>query len=583
MKTLENIEVTVELAKKEEGHTLCFKNDASKQYVLSRYTPKADAISQIPEDKGNKQTIWIILGFALGYIVKELLSTISEHLNIIVIEPNEAMLEQQMVYENNVELKRKKNIHFLYCEDSKNIIAKLNELIPTSEIYNVNIISMKSYLTYYLKYYKVINQNIKDALNNKILDINTVKKLNILFTQNIIKNRRAIEASYQLEILKDKCKNIPAVVVSAGPSLSKNIEYIKDFKGLVLVGNRTLAPVMQQGVRPNFMFAVDGEDITLDTTMGTVKENIPLVATADCNSKLVAAHNGRKYFINGGSNARALLGVELAGGIPMSGSVATLCTSIAHYMGCNPIIFIGQDCAYTDMKIYAESCANTQFTDEMSNDSDFIQFNKVLIDEYYGGEVWSSVDLILFKNWFEKFIEATPETTYINATEGGANIKGAINKPFKEVTKEYQAPNIPDLSRYDKKVITKGNVDEHLGNLYGMLKEIIKQAENGISISERLEKEYKLYDGKRMDQIRQCIKALNNVDEILKANNEINQVTAMIFSSLQYDHQHNLDAKGKIKETYVEEGIRISKDSNSLYTNIKEASESLMKLVNENR
>lgn len=579
----EEIKIIIEQAKREKHYTLRLENKVGKQYVLSKYTPKQDAIGQIGEEKGNKQTTWIILGFALGYVVKELLEKISDELNIIVIEPNKEILDAQMAYEGNEHLRCKENVHFLYGDINKDFIKKLSKLIPDGEIYNINIVSMKVYFAYYIEYYKKIKSTIKDIISSRIININTVKKYSELYTQNIIKNRYAIGESYSLEELKGRYKDIPALIVSAGPSLSKNIEWIKDFKGLILVGNRTLAPVIEQGVKPHLMFAVDPEDIILDTTRGTMQDDIPLVANDNSNYKLVAAHPGKKYFINTESTAKSLLGVDITSGIPMGGSVATLCASVAAYMECNPIICIGQDCAYTDMKIYSSDCANTLFTDEMRNDSDFIWFDKVQIDEYYGGKVWSSMDLVSFVRWFENFIEANPQLTFINATEGGAYIKGAINKPFKDVVKEYQAEYIPDLSKYDKIVEVKESVDTYLDRIYELLNKLVEESDKAMKISIELEKEYKLYKGKREANIRKLIKRLDQVDEALKESKEIGEVTAMIFSSLHNDHQLDMNTKAQINASEVEEGIRVSKESYSLYSNIKEASKRLIKLIEENK
>ena len=578
-----NVKANIELARRENHHTIQFENGSSKQYVLSKYTPQKDAVSQIGEDKGNKQTVWIILGFALGYIVKQLLLEVSEYLTIIIIEPSKELLEQQMAYEENYVLEKKENIHFICGDADGALLQKITKLIPNSELNNIKILGMKVYLENFLEYYKMVNKKLQEAIIDKIINLNTLNRFNLLFIENTLRNRKAIQDSYQLSTLQGKYKNIPALIVSAGPSLNKNIEYVKDFKGLILVGNRTIAPVIEQGVTPDFIVTIDPGDIVLTTTRGMLSSDIPMIANENSNSKIIAAHNGKKYFVNTYSNSKVLLGVDITEGIPMGGSVATLCTSVAQYIGCNPIVFIGQDCAYTDMKVHADSCSNELLSNKDSNNQESIKYDKIEIDEYYGGKVWSSPDLIASKRWFEKFIVSNPGTIFINATEGGANIVGAVNKPFEQVVKEYQADNIPDLEQYDKKVIVEGDVEKHLDKLCDMLHIIILEAQKAVKVSEQLEQEYRIYKGKRIKKIRKCIEELNEVDKILKENGDVSEVTAMIFTSLQSSAQSDIDMKGNINETEVEEGIRISKVSLKLYSDIEEACRRLIKLVQENR
>lgn len=582
MVKIEDINVGIEMAKKEEHHTMFFQNEVTKQYVLSKYTPKCDAIRNIGEDKGNKQTTWIVIGFALGYLVKELLEDISDELNIIVIEPNEELLNLQMEYEDNAQLRQKKNVHFLCGKIDYVFREKLKECIPDSEIDNIKIVCMNVYVRFYYEYCNQIKEAVEDAIYMRIIDMNTVQKYNKLYTENVIKNRYDIADSYQFERLKDVYKDIPAVVVSAGPSLQKNIEYIKNFNGLILVGNRTLAPVLENGNKPDYMFVADPEDIVFDTTRGTMQEDIPLIANDNANNKLIDQHKGKKYFIQTNSNAEELLGVSHIGKLQMGGSVATLCASAAQYMGCNPIILIGQDCAYTDMQIYSNDCANTLFTDKMRNDSDFMDISKIWIDEYYGGKVLSSMDLVSFARWFEKFIESHPEITVINATEGGALIRGAINKPFKEVVEEYQKAKPTISDDINQKVEVKKPVDEHLAEICDGLKNIIKQANTAKGLSNQLKAEYVMYKGMRKEKIASIVKKLDKIDAEIKKKKEETKVLLLIFANLYNQTQTSLENKAKIGETEVEEGIRVAIESFNLYNNIIKASKDFIDIVVQN-
>jgi len=582
MKKIENINIHIEQAKKEPYHTMYFENELKKQYVLSKYTPKVDAIQRLGNERGNKQTVWIILGFALGYTVRELLDNVSEEITIIVIEPNEELLNYQMQYEQNMELKEKDNIHFLYGEINGEFREKLSNYIPTKEINNIKIICMSTYLEFYFEYFEQIKTVIQHTLCFRVIDMNTIRKYNKLFTSNVIKNRYAIEKSYRLDKLRGICQGIPALIVSAGPSLQKNIQYIKDFKGIILVGNRTLAPVLEQGVKPDFMVVADPKDAVFDTTRGTMQADIPLISNDNANNKLVEEHQGKKYFIQTNANSQELLGVEGIAKVSMGGSVATLCASVAQYIGCDPIVLIGQDCAYTDMKIHASNCSN-DLLGKKSNDSSTIKTSKIWIDEYYGGKILSSMDLVSFLSWFEEFIQRSPNLTVINATEGGALIKGAINRPFKEVVEEYKDIVVPNFEKYDQRVECKVPVDERLNMLTGILKDIMKEAKKAQGLSEQLKAEYKVYKGMRLGKIASLVRKLDKLDAKIKEQGETKNVVKMIFSSLENDAKTSLTNKAKIGESEIEAGIRIAIESYNLYSNITEACKVFIDIIEQDQ
>lgn len=50
--------------------------------------------------------------------------------------------------------------------------------------------------------------------------------------------------------------------------------------------------------------------------------------------------------------------------------------------------------------------------------------------------MYSRMDWLEFKDWFEKMIALYPSITVTNATEGGVRIDGTIQKPLKEVCQE---------------------------------------------------------------------------------------------------------------------------------------------------
>lgn len=105
-------------------------------------------------------------------------------------------------------------------------------------------------------------------------------------------------------------------------------------------------------------------------------------------------------------------------------------------MQCSPIIFMGQDLAYTENKDHASGIAlnNPEKSQKKSYDSDP---NTVWLKGIYGGKVPSHRSYLSFKTFFEEMISQNSGPQYINSTEGGAHISGTEAVPFQDVLDKF--------------------------------------------------------------------------------------------------------------------------------------------------
>ena len=254
-----------------------------------------------------------------------------------------------------------------------------------------------------------------------------------LINQNIKDNLKYFMTSKRVTDLENAMPDVPAIIVSAGPSLNKNIAELAPAKGkaLIIAVDSAIRTVKKQGVDPDLIVAVDPRKD--ERFLGEDKcEGIPFATNVRTNAGIVREHKGLKFFDNTGDyfiqkyiDEKDLEFPEIETG----GSVATTAFSLAHYMGCNPIILIGQDLAYTGDKTHAaESVDAVRTVEELDGN---------LIDiDVFGNPVKTSADMLRYKEWFERTIADNPDIKLYDATEGGAFIKGSTVMTLKEVIKK---------------------------------------------------------------------------------------------------------------------------------------------------
>ncbi|GAE90619.1 hypothetical protein JCM21531_4245 [Acetivibrio straminisolvens JCM 21531] len=101
-------------------------------------------------------------------------------------------------------------------------------------------------------------------------------------------------------------------------------------------------------------------------------------------------------------------------------------------MGCDPIIIIGQDMAFTFGSMYAGEAPGTVINDN----EDIQKRGYILAKDIYGNEVYTTRPFLAIRNWFEGYFEKVRDKIeIINATEGGLNISYARNETLEDALK----------------------------------------------------------------------------------------------------------------------------------------------------
>jgi len=95
--------------------------------------------------------------------------------------------------------------------------------------------------------------------NNFTVDIATRRKFGELWVHNNIKNLNKICEASNAGVLVGKFKGIPGILVSAGPSLEKNIHLLKGLEDkCVIMAAGTAVRIMEDfGLAPHFMVGID--------------------------------------------------------------------------------------------------------------------------------------------------------------------------------------------------------------------------------------------------------------------------------------------------------------------------------------
>jgi len=229
-----------------------------------------------------------------------------------------------------------------------------------------------------------------------------------------------------------KFKNKPLYLVSAGPSLDQNIHElskVKD-KGIILSVGRAVKPLLTSGIVPNYIVITDPGNHLYNMQLKGLDIDVPIIVLSTCDKNVMLNYMGKKYiaFQEGYTPAEEYAKKANYKLVKTGGSVATTALDIAIKMGYNPIIFVGQDLAFTEsrahsQKTYAKSIVNSGNLRE--------------VEDVNGNIIKTSKNLYIYLRWIQNRIEEEQGIEFIDATEGGARISGTKAMRLSEFIHRY--------------------------------------------------------------------------------------------------------------------------------------------------
>ncbi|EPX4148235.1 motility associated factor glycosyltransferase family protein, partial [Campylobacter coli] len=240
--------------------------------------------------------------------------------------------------------------------------------------------------------------------------------------------------SYKELLSKRKGISDTAIIVSTGPSLTKQLPLLKKYanKATIFCADSSYPILAKHGIKPDYVCMLERTEITAEFfnhDFGEFDKDIVFVCAGVVHPKAIEYLKDRNlvitqkvlafpYYINLKDFSYAAVGF----------SVAHTLSYLATYLNHKNIIFIGQDLAYAEN--------GNSHPDDYQNSANYESqmYEHILTIAYGGnGKVETHSIWLLFKNWFEN--EMIPNTrkmgiTTYNCTEGGARIEGTIEKPF---------------------------------------------------------------------------------------------------------------------------------------------------------
>lgn len=474
---------------KDRSGTIEIVRKQNRIRLNSIYSPKKEAEKWCEQFNFNNLNVSILMfGIANGIFAKQFLTKMKDDAIAAFFEPDSELYIYCLKKFDMTDIIIDKRVS-IYI---KNINGKEFESWVMNNL-NATMLPTQVICSYpkFEELYPMEAEKFKEIIKQKY-DLEAIVNFSLednykLGIKNTLHNLKFIkESNYSAEFIDKIPDKIPVIIVSAGPSLDKNIDELKKAygKSIILATDTAVKYLENHKVKYNAIVSIDiiKDEKNLDN-INCIKH--PIFIAQQSNYKILELNKGRKIWM---ISSEFMSRLYKKHGLKYSawtngGSVATDAFNLAKEFGTKIIVFVGQDLAFSGETTHAGN-----ITDIDKYKEDDIKY----VDDIYGNKIKSRSDWVRYLNWFEdEIINLSGNITVIDATEGGAKISGTTVMKLSDVIDKYCQVNFDFNALIDRLPRTFSEqeytaVADDLIKMKNELEEINNWAKYGLELSDEM-------------------------------------------------------------------------------------------------
>ncbi|WP_233903788.1 MULTISPECIES: motility associated factor glycosyltransferase family protein [Paenibacillus] len=377
--------------------------------------------------------ILFVYGFERGLSIVDLLELYPNHW-LFVYEPDERLFRKAVTEYDLSLLLGHSNLYWLSVGDSQ--LDMMFHMLSSYMMEDLVFIALRKYLTDDMSTLREVKEKFQEYRQSFLVDKHTENRFREEWTRNFLYHLSDVLYTPSIERLFHAFEGATVIVVSSGPSLQEDIEWLKKLRphALIISAGSSIQALIKHGIHPHLAVIMDGHSVNKKIFASSETREQPLLFTSssyyeisdqNCAGKIHSIMKSdavSQYFF--GLSKEELF-------ISPTETVAGTAIQAAAYLGAKRIILAGQDLSFPDNKFYADGIEHfaAETTDKIVQEAP----KKVL--NVKGTYNTTDESFSLMKDGVENLIKALPRIEFINSTRNGAVIEGAPYEPMEEMYK----------------------------------------------------------------------------------------------------------------------------------------------------
>ncbi|HEF2837225.1 TPA: motility associated factor glycosyltransferase family protein [Campylobacter jejuni] len=415
------------------------KDTSDNTFLYENVIDELNTMLNTYNDKYLLYPVLYFYGFGNGVLFKALLQN-KNHQHIVVFEKDiEIIWIMFHILDFSNELQ---SARLIVLNTNKLEIQDYNELCSFKPFFQFSRIYFLELMSHYYERFHEdvleLNKKLAENFKNSIVSHGNDPLDALQGIEQFVYNlpQMITHPSYKELLSKRKGISDTAIIVSTGPSLTKQLPLLKKYasKATIFCADSSYPILAKHGIKPDYVLSLERIPLTsefFNNDFGEFDKDIMFIVksvTHPHTIKYLQKNNRAFILVSTYASFIQYLKLDYFGYFNMGFSVAHMACYLSLHLNHKNIIFIGQDLAYAEN--------GNSHPDDYQNSANYeSQMYEHILTEAYGGKekikthhVW-----LMFKRNLEQDVQKIQkylDTKVYNCTEGGARIKGTIEKPF---------------------------------------------------------------------------------------------------------------------------------------------------------
>ena len=454
-------------------YSFCPYGDQNPKRLIERW---ASNLNLVPE------SLYSLSGMGDGSHARYLLENSGTGINLMVVEKDPTLLRETLARFDLSDLLSNDRFILGTGEPTEQFFTPIQGAALTG-VAEVNSITFSPLQMCDEAYY----DRVRNELARQYLVIRPLMEVNVRtatnLQENTLKNLPHMFGAPDIGELAGKFKDIPFILIGAGPSLDDSIDFLREMqdKAIIVASNSPYRKLINNGIRPHLVVTADPMEPTLAGFQNVKLDHVPLACPFSAYPEIVERFSGRIIswctFNPIVQALREQKNQPLGTAIMEQGTVSGCVLDISRVLGCRKVMLVGQDMCvrddgryYTDDSFYADAGNHYASTDKGQRLPGNTQ-DKVLVEPR----------LFVYLKTFEQFIAKQDKSIeYRNLARTGARIEGAPYLNYEEAT---QWVGETDSKQFDTELSALLQGQEKNTDLKSLFDPIKKYANDILEIS----------------------------------------------------------------------------------------------------
>lgn len=416
-------------------------SSGAEQWYHSQENPVDEAAEWFSKAGLHGIKVFFVYGAGLGYIYDAAKVWLEGDAgrSLVFLEDDLEVLYHLFHTERGQEMLNDKQVLIAYLDQSGSILSqlatifvlkpfKLQALDLYAKLRGPAVEQLRAKLSFYM--------NLKLAATMEYTDHGRN------FFTNFFRNLLQLPDAALGNSMFGRFAGVPAIICGAGPSLEKNIHQLAALRdrALIFAGGTAMNALNAAGFLPHFGVGIDPNPAQYTRLIMNQAFEIPYFYRNRLLHQALMLIQGKHLYVTGTGGYPVSKWFEEKAGIKDAGEIEEGCNvinfslSIAQELGCNPIILVGVDLAYTNEKSYAPGIHHhpihmrKEYFGTKSAEEDV-----VVKPDIYGQPTFTLWKWVAESLWFSNYARLHGNKTIVNATEGGIGFFTIPNFTLEEI------------------------------------------------------------------------------------------------------------------------------------------------------